>query len=115
MTRAALIFLTACAATSKPPTTCPPGRDERFRETTQAQLSQLLVGIADIFDRASPSGGMRPSGLLALFDPDTKREWHDTVFENDVVAIGSDRYCVASIEEGHDSPGWLTLRKLDAK
>jgi hypothetical protein len=95
-----------------------PGDDvQRFRETTNPQLSQRSVGIADIMERDLPdaSGAVarRTSATLVIFDAATNESRHETVQKGSVVAIGADRYCIADIELVRDAPGWLSMQKLE--
>jgi len=87
-----------------------------LRETTNPTLSDHQVGISNIFERDLPdaSGVVAPrlSAVLVIFDPATKQSRRETVMADSVVTIGSDRYCVLSLEEGKAQPGSISVRKL---
>lgn len=88
----------------------------RFRETTNPTVSDHQVGISNIFERDLPDAkgvvGPRISAVLVIFDPATRQSRRETVATGSTVAIGADRYCVVSVEEGKNGPGWVSLRKL---
>jgi len=90
--------------------------DRKLRETTVANLSGLRVGTGNVFERDLPDArgviAPRMSAVLAMFNPQTKQEWHETVIVGSVLALGADRYCVVGIDRGRGSPGWVTVRKL---
>lgn len=106
----AAAFAIGCGAA--PPHTsrassCPPGENlAPFRETTVNEASGRSVGTADIYPREG-----RMSALLAVWS-DGSNGIDSIVSEGSIVPIGSDRYCVMSIEEGHTTRGSVTLRKL---
>jgi hypothetical protein len=88
----------------------------KFRETTSNTLSSHDVGIADIYERdlLDEKGVSAPriSAVVVVHDPKTDAIQRHTVFAGNVVSIGSDRYCVESVEPGKSSPGWVSFRRL---
>jgi hypothetical protein len=89
----------------------------RLRQTTQTELSERRVGVANILERELPDANgvvaPRMSAMLNIHDPKTRTSVKEHVFEGSVVAIGADRYCVVSVEQGETAPGSISLRKLD--
>lgn len=89
-----------------------------FLETTQNEVSNMIVGTADIFDRDLPdkSGKLRPqlSAFMLVAKPNEKDGVRLEVTAGSVVGIGADRYCIVEIgERGEGHPtGWVSLRKV---
>jgi hypothetical protein len=48
-----------------------------------------------------------------IFDAATNESRRETVHEGSVVAIGTDRYCIADIELVRAAPGWISMQKLE--
>lgn len=88
----------------------------KLRQTTQTELSERRVGVANILERDLPDEhgvvASRMSALLNVHDPKTGESVKEKVFVGSVVSIGADRYCVVSVEQGKASPGSISLRKL---
>jgi hypothetical protein len=96
----------------------PAMRGERLniRETTQPEISNHLVGVANIFERELPDASgtvaRRVSAQLVISAPGSDDIRRETVYAGSIVSIGSDRYCVVAVDEGTSAPGSLTLEKL---
>ncbi len=88
----------------------------KLRESTSNPLSNKDVGISNIIERELPDDqgtvASRVSCVLVIHDPKTDEIQRETVFAGQTVSIGSDRYCVVSVEPGKGAPGWVSLRAL---
>jgi hypothetical protein len=90
--------------------------DLTIRETTQAVIAGLDVGVSNIWERelADEKGVIAPrvSATLSIHDPKSSRSEEQKVFAGTVLSLGPERYLVVEVHEGTSSLGALTLRKL---
>jgi hypothetical protein len=91
------------------------GDEITIRETAQPILSDHLVGVSNIWERelADTTGVIksRLSASLSISNLTSKQIRIEKVFAGSAISIGSDRYCVASVQEGNLTPGSIALRK----
>jgi hypothetical protein len=50
--------------------------------------------------------------VVVVHDPKTDAIRRHTVFAGYVISVGSDHYCIESVESGKSSPGWVSFRQL---
>jgi hypothetical protein len=93
-----------------------PGQRLTIRETTQPEISNHAVGVANIFERELPDAAgvvaRRLSAQLVISASGSQDVRRETVYAGSVIVLGADRYCVVDLEEGTTGPGALTLEKL---
>jgi hypothetical protein len=89
-------------------------REIAIRETTQGEVSNVIVGVRNIWERELPDEdgaiATRMSASVSVHDPVSGALHDQHVYAGSIVLLGGVRYRVLRVAPGDHAPGWLTLR-----